>query len=105
MQEYDSTVTIDMPPDKVWAILTDGSGYQQWNPEIVAIDGTIAAAARSRSRGWRWRGVPHAPSHERTTRVAHSQERREPPAGDRSLLCGAQATGRVTLGPEVSECA
>jgi len=46
VQEYDTTVTIDTPPDKVWAILTDGSAYQQWNPEIVGIDGTIAAGAR-----------------------------------------------------------
>ena len=47
MQEYDTTVTIDTPPDKVWAILTEGSAYQQWNPEIVAIDGPIAAAHAS----------------------------------------------------------
>ena len=46
MQEYDTTATISASPDKVWAILTDGSGYSQWNPEIVGIDGTIAAGAR-----------------------------------------------------------
>jgi Polyketide cyclase / dehydrase and lipid transport len=26
----------------VWAILTDGGAYREWNPEIVAIDGRIA---------------------------------------------------------------
>jgi len=46
VQEYDTTAAINASPDKVWAILTDGSAYSQWNPEIVGIDGTIAAGAR-----------------------------------------------------------
>ena len=46
MQEYTTVATIDATPDSVWRILTDGGGYAQWNPEIVGIDGTIAAGNR-----------------------------------------------------------
>jgi len=34
------------PPESVWAILTDAAAYSQWNPEIVAIDGTMDLGAR-----------------------------------------------------------
>lgn len=40
MQEYYTTATIHAPPDKIWAILTDGNSYRQWNPEIGGIDGS-----------------------------------------------------------------
>lgn len=30
----------------VWALLTDGAGYREWNPEIVQVDGRIERGAR-----------------------------------------------------------
>lgn len=30
----------------MWAILTDGDGYREWNPEIVRIDGRITLGGR-----------------------------------------------------------
>lgn len=35
--------TINAPPEKIWALLTDASSYRDWNPTIVSLDGTIAA--------------------------------------------------------------
>lgn len=46
MKEYDTSSTIDAPPDTVWAILTDAAGYRDWNPEIVGIDGRIVLDGR-----------------------------------------------------------
>ena len=33
--------TIDAPPDRVWALLTDGSGFASWNPTVISLDGRI----------------------------------------------------------------
>ena len=33
---------IDAPADRVWDLLTDASGYRQWNRAVVSIEGTIA---------------------------------------------------------------
>lgn len=46
MPEYSTQVVIDAPPDRVWAILIDGSRYAEWNPEIFGIDGRLAAGAK-----------------------------------------------------------
>ena len=43
MKEYLSVVQIDASPDEVWSVLGDGASYDQWNPEIVKVDGTLAA--------------------------------------------------------------
>jgi uncharacterized protein YndB with AHSA1/START domain len=37
------TRTISAKPDRIWALLTDGPGYPQWNPAVLSIDGTIEA--------------------------------------------------------------
>jgi hypothetical protein len=42
MKEFTSTASIRATPEAVWAILTDGPGYADWNPEINRIDGRIA---------------------------------------------------------------
>jgi hypothetical protein len=42
LKEYTTTVAIQASPDAVWAILTDGPGYANWNPEINRVDGRIA---------------------------------------------------------------
>lgn len=35
-------IEIDASPDSVWEVLTDLSGYQQWNPFVVAGSGQVA---------------------------------------------------------------
>jgi len=46
MTEYVSTSIINAPLEAVWAALTDASQYREWNPEIVGLDGRIAAGER-----------------------------------------------------------
>jgi uncharacterized protein YndB with AHSA1/START domain len=41
MKEFTTTVDIRATPEAVWAILTDGPGYANWNPEINRVDGQI----------------------------------------------------------------
>jgi hypothetical protein len=41
MKQYSTTVIIRTDPEAVWAILTDGPGYANWNPEICRVDGQI----------------------------------------------------------------
>lgn len=38
----DTEVVIAADPARVWAILTDLSGYARWNPWIVSVTGTLA---------------------------------------------------------------
>lgn len=42
MQEYRSTTQIDASPEAVWAVLSEGAAYHEWNPEIIAIEGRFA---------------------------------------------------------------
>src|SRR5262249_1173480 len=44
--EYESTCTINASPAAVWTILTDASRYDEWNPEMLAIDGRFALGER-----------------------------------------------------------
>ena len=37
---------IDASPDVVWAILTRGEGYAEWNPEILSVEGRFALNQR-----------------------------------------------------------
>jgi uncharacterized protein YndB with AHSA1/START domain len=46
MTEYLTATHIAAPAERVWAVLTDASAYSTWNPEIIRIDGVIAANAR-----------------------------------------------------------
>jgi hypothetical protein len=46
MKEYETVSTIHASAETVWAILTDGETYREWNPEIVRIDGRILPNAR-----------------------------------------------------------
>jgi uncharacterized protein YndB with AHSA1/START domain len=47
---YLTEATIDASPDVVWAILTDGAGYAEWNPEILSVDGRFALNERIKVR-------------------------------------------------------
>ncbi len=46
MIDYATQVSINAPPEGVWAILVDGSRYSEWNPEIFGIDGTLTAGLK-----------------------------------------------------------
>ncbi len=39
---YDVSVSIDAPREEVWQILTDVSHWQEWEPNVVKIDGEVA---------------------------------------------------------------
>ena len=42
MKGYDSSSTIEASPDSIWAILTDGPGYPEWDSGIDRVEGRIA---------------------------------------------------------------
>jgi hypothetical protein len=42
MKEFIASTGIRATPEAVWEILTDASGYERWNPEIIRVDGRIA---------------------------------------------------------------
>ena len=46
MKEYITTIFIYAAPESVWAILTNGAAYPDWNPEIVAIEGAMRRGVR-----------------------------------------------------------
>ncbi len=37
---------IDAPPERVWTLLTDASGFPRWNSTVTSITGDIAAGER-----------------------------------------------------------
>jgi hypothetical protein len=43
MKEYSATTTIKASPETIWAILTNASGYPEWDPGVESIEGRIAA--------------------------------------------------------------
>lgn len=40
--EIHTITTIDAPPDRVWDVLTDGAGWDRWNPMIRGLRGRLA---------------------------------------------------------------
>ena len=46
MKEHATERLIEASPEAVWAALTDAAAYQDWNPEIVAIEGRLAQDER-----------------------------------------------------------
>jgi hypothetical protein len=42
MEHYESTARIQAPPEAVWAILTDGPGYADWDSGVIRVEGAIA---------------------------------------------------------------
>ena len=45
-QEVVTHITIPAEAEKVWAVLTDGPGYAEWNPFIVAMEGEVKVGER-----------------------------------------------------------
>ncbi len=46
MKSFHSRVSIRATPDRIWAILTDGSLYPRWNPTVTKVVGRIALGER-----------------------------------------------------------
>ena len=44
--EVTSSIDINAPADRVWAILCDFISYPEWNPFIIAIEGKLRTGAR-----------------------------------------------------------
>lgn len=42
----ETAVDIDAPVERVWRVLTDFAGYQQWNRFILSIAGEMREGAR-----------------------------------------------------------
>ncbi|MBD8507152.1 SRPBCC domain-containing protein [Hoyosella sp. G463] len=45
----ETAITIDAPPEAVWATLTDFESYEQWNPFITSSAGTATTGTRLRN--------------------------------------------------------
>jgi uncharacterized protein YndB with AHSA1/START domain len=50
VHDFVSRTVIRATPEKVWEILTNASGYAEWNPEIGAIEGGMASGTRFHAR-------------------------------------------------------
>lgn len=46
MKEYRASTTIKASPEQIWAILTDGAAYPEWELNTTRIDGRIAAGEK-----------------------------------------------------------
>jgi hypothetical protein len=46
MRSFATSITIHARPETVWALLTDGACYPQWNSTVERIDGRIAAGEK-----------------------------------------------------------
>lgn len=46
MKSFASRTSIRAPAETVWAILTDASGYPEWNPTVTRVEGRIAPGQR-----------------------------------------------------------
>jgi hypothetical protein len=42
MRAYEATATINAPPERIWAILTDGAAYADWDSGVDRVEGRIA---------------------------------------------------------------
>lgn len=42
MKSFATTIAINAPAEKIWALLTDAAGYPSWNSTVEKIEGRIA---------------------------------------------------------------
>ncbi len=43
---YAAEIHIDAPAERVWAILTDGSAWPEWEPNVTKLEGTITSGGK-----------------------------------------------------------
>ena len=46
MKEFSATVNISASPETIWALLTNASGYPEWDPGMVRLEGNVAAGEK-----------------------------------------------------------
>ena len=46
MKSYEAAATIAAEPERVWAVLTDGPAYAQWDSGVERVEGQIAPGER-----------------------------------------------------------
>lgn len=46
MKRFASTIDIQAPAERIWALLTDSTRYPAWNPTVQSVEGAIAPGAR-----------------------------------------------------------
>ena len=46
MKSYEASSTIAAAPDAIWAILTDGDSYPDWDSGVIRVEGRIAPGER-----------------------------------------------------------
>ena len=44
-QQVSTTIEIDAPPERVWAVLADLASYPQWHPVFLSVTGQLAAGS------------------------------------------------------------
>ena len=42
MKHYESTVSVEAPPDAVWSVLTDAGAWSAWDSGVTGVEGRIA---------------------------------------------------------------
>ena len=47
MKAFATATMIQATPQAVWAVLTDGAQWAQWNPTVDKVDGKIAAGEKN----------------------------------------------------------
>jgi len=50
MRSYEATSTITATPERVWAVLTDGGSWSDWDSGVDGVEGTIAPGERIKIR-------------------------------------------------------
>ena len=46
MKRFASTIDIQAPAQRIWALLTDSTLYPAWNPTVQSVEGAIVPGAR-----------------------------------------------------------
>ncbi|MEM7535486.1 MAG: SRPBCC domain-containing protein [Chloroflexota bacterium] len=46
MKSFSASTTINATPETIWAILTDGPSYPEWDPGMIKLEGTVAAGEK-----------------------------------------------------------
>jgi len=46
MKSFSASTDINAAPEAVWAVLTEGSKYTEWDPGIISLEGDIASGEK-----------------------------------------------------------